>query len=638
MSRSERWLAWLAICAGLAVDPPAGPPAAEREGGRGIQVFRFPVEKAVLDYRRSLRKERLGLRGYRAPVLANAGRLRPTARPAAEAPALLREAADVVARSLARDGLPATLVQALAVLRELPLPEDAAGRSEILWSVGIPVDLLAFFSPNGHGEGESADMVQDILDRLSAGGEVESLQGEYRSAGFVFAKSDPSFRVAAETGEARFGLLRLQLPLDRDARSAGDGNAVDILRQLIDAFPSADFLVSISDVHVRGFLALAGDWPLSRAGQLKLCVEALPVAQWAQDNGKAGYLTDADGGPSRHATLVPRYASVGEESTKFSPGETFLMDSLAALGHPVIQSPLLFQGGNLLPVRDLSSGECILLIGEAEVYRNTSLGLTEAQAIEAMRIEFGVDRCVVLPAVSFHLDSELSIRADGAGLMALVNDTMAGVRVVIEQGAEAFRVHRHLTDAEADAAHALIRQGKHLDVANLLGSRTMSLVDGRGVFPASLASAFAADAPDAGPANLQRFLLALDLLTSLSLSVEQLPGDPELRAFAEAIRRQEADRRAMHASLAELGWRVVGVPGLPSPDRGICYLNGLHEPDRYIMPVYGGLFAPLDKAATEVIQGAIGPDISIVPIRSRESQIAFGAVHCSVGAYPVPAR
>ncbi len=637
---NKRWKSalLLSICAGSAVVPNARHAEAEQDASQFIRVFRFPVDESILHYRRSLRKERIPLRGFRAPVLANAGRRLPTEAPPVDAPQPIREAAEVVARDLAREGLPATLVQALSVLGDALPPEDEIMRTEILRSVGFPVDLLAFFEPVGQDEGQSIDLVGSILARLRRGEAVESLREEYRSAGFAFAGSEPSFRVATESGEERVGMLRFQVPSDRYVRSTGDGSALDVMRQLISAFPSADCVASISEAHVPRFLSLARGWPLARPGQLTLCVESLPVAQWAQDSGKPGYLVDESGKPTRHATLVPRYASVGEESTKFAPGESFLMDGVAALGHAVIQSPLLFQGGNLLAVRDPKSGDRILLVGEAEVYRNMALGLTEAQALAAMRIEFGVDRCVVLPAVSFHLDSELSIRSDGDGLIVLVNDTMAGVKVVIEQGTDALREHRYLTDADANVAHALLHQGEYLEAVNMLGNCTIALADGRGVYPASLASAFAVDALDAGSANLERFLLALDVLTSLRLSEDQLPADPQLRAFALAIRRQEDDRGAMHRQLAELGWRLVGVPGLPSPDRGIIYLNGLHEPARYVMPTYGGLFAELDRAATQVIEETLGPRVTVVPIQSRESQIAFGAVHCSVGAYPELAR
>src|SRR5690606_32768810 len=110
--------------------------------------------------------------------------------------------------------------------------------------------------------------------------------------------------------------------------------------------------------------------------QITLIVEELSIAQWAQDNGKPG--VDVDGRP---IILVPRYASRGEVGTTFVPGETYLMNGVAAANVKVVQSSLLFQGGNLLAVRDPGTNQRILLIGEAEIQRNKVLGLTDNQIL-----------------------------------------------------------------------------------------------------------------------------------------------------------------------------------------------------------------------------------------------------------------
>ena len=111
------------------------------------------------------------------------------------------------------------------------------------------------------------------------------------------------------------------------------------------------------------------------------------------------------------------------------------------------------------------------------------------------------------------------------------------------------------------------------------------------------------------------------------------PGTRHAQAYMRSIRRRVADRRALHEQLRRLGWKVVPVPSLADADRGINYLNGLHERKRYIMPAYGGFYAPLDQAAAEVFAAEL-EGVEVVPILSGESQRRVGAVHCSVSAYP----
>src|SRR5262249_6393379 len=159
-------------------------------------------------------------------------------------------------------------------------------------------------------------------------------------------------------------------------------------------------------------------WPAP--GRITIAAGPTPVSQWAQDNGKSG---EVSGEP---VTLIARYASRAEESSVLVPGDTFVAESLQSAGLRVAQSPLLVQGGNLYAASGPASGERVLLIGEAEVCRNVSLGLARDQVIEAFRVEFGVDRCVVLPAVSFHIDFELTIRAHEGRLLAFVNDSAWG--------------------------------------------------------------------------------------------------------------------------------------------------------------------------------------------------------------------
>src|SRR5690606_21986900 len=127
----------------------------------------------------------------------------------------------------------------------------------------------------------------------------------------------------------------------------------------------------------------------------------------------------------------------GEGRPVYLPGDSYLMDGLRSSGHRVLHSSLLFQGGNLLAVRDPRSKRRILLLGEGEVLRNMGLGLSREQVLEAFTRELGVDQCVVLPAVSYHLDFDVTVRAAGSDLIAFVNDPVAAVRQILVPGIRA---------------------------------------------------------------------------------------------------------------------------------------------------------------------------------------------------------
>ena len=161
---------------------------------------------------------------------------------------------------------------------------------------------------------------------------------------------------------------------------------------------------------------------------------------------------------------------------------------------------------------------------------------------------------------------------------------------------------------------------------------------GFGRFPASFASRFGRGPSDSGVGNLQRFLLALDLVTSWSVPAEKLGEDldPHSAAYLRALQVRETERRSTIADLERLGFEVVRVPGISEGDRGIGCLNGLHDKTRYFMPAWGGLFEPLDRAARAAFESALGPTVKVVPILCSETQRRSGGVHCAVSAWPRP--
>jgi hypothetical protein len=542
-------------------------------GDGNITVRRRDTPADVLARRVRLAEGKPALRGFRpddVPV-------------ALDEP--MRRAAALVQTKLARDGLVATAAAAAGILGS----DDPSK----LAAIGIPADLLAFFD---RGTGA-----------------------------FTFEPTLAGFRASSESGDEAIGLARLQITNSTYFLGQDDGGSVDVVRQLLAALPDATFFASIEEKHVDGFLEVAKGWP----GRLTLVPEALPVSQWAQDDGKPG---TADGVP---VLLLPRYASRGEVGASLVPGDTFVGEGLAAAGLRVVRSPLLFQGGDLLVARDPKTGERILFVGEGNVWRNTALGLTREQVLDAFRTELGVDRCTMLPAISFHVDEELSVRAVGGRLVAFVPDAVAAVRIVLRCGVEALEKAGVVAAAGPIAD---LEAGRDAEFLERVLPPLLARCPAYGRFPESLASAFSRGSADSGVGNLQRFLLATDLLTSWTTDLEHpAPSlDPHAVAYLRSFVRRDAERRDLAATLRKAGLDVVRIPSLPEEKRGIDYLNGVHDRGRYLMPAWGGLYAPLDDAARAAFAKALGPDVAVVPILTSESQRRGGGVHCSLSASGTP--
>jgi hypothetical protein len=350
------------------------------------------------------------------------------------------------------------------------------------------------------------------------------------------------------------------------------------------------------------------------------------VAQWAQDNAKAGLV------PAGDAVLVPRFASRRDDGSMFVPGESSLVESFSRVGIETIHSPLVFQGGNMIAVLDAAASERVLLVGEAEVHRNTALGLSVDQVRDALAVETGVDRCVVLPSVSFHIDYDVTVRRVDDAMVAFVNDPPATARRIVALAVDALADAGRLSADEASTARQAMDAGEGLALHRLVGGRLREHANPQGHYPLSLANLFADGPADSPTGNLQRVLTALDLLAALDRSADG-PANPQVRSYLAAFRRTEADRAELHGILRDLGWRVVAVPGLPEATRGIVYVNGIHDRTRYVMPAYGGFFAPLDAEAADAFRGALGPDVAVVPVLCGESQRRSGAVHCAASGF-----
>lgn len=606
--------------------------SSSRPAGRGSEYFaisRHEPAGSVRAFRNALFEQRPPLRGFRAPILEWVAETHPIQLPR-DMPPNMRRAAAVVARRLAFDGLVATLAQAVEKIGPTEFAGMRAERAEALWAIGLPVDLLAVFRPPGGNSEDALAIVDYVTNRLSDGETAESMRDALQAMPFEFRPAHAGFHVATESGEHDVGAVRLQLTRGTYWGGIGAGGCLDMARQLVENLPNATFLASIEEKHLETFKSVAAGWKLRRPDRLTLLPEPLAVSQWAQDNGKSGILHDEGKGRSVIATLVPRYASRGEDGSMFVPGESFLMDGVAAAGMTVIQSPLLFQGGNLLAVREPDTGERVLLIGEAEVYRNTALGLSFEQVLLAFRVEFAVDRCIVLPAVSFHIDFDVSLRVCDGRLTAFVNDSATAARIVLQAGIDALEKHGVLDEQSADAARNHVSADRPAEFLGIVGPAVGRRTNARRQFPESFANLFAIGPMDSPVGNLRCFLLAMDTFVHEAIT----PNDRHARSYIRSFARRERERRQLAALFSAQGWRVVAVPSLADGNRSINFLNGLHTRGRYLMPAYGGLYQRLDAAAAGVFRREFGDEVEVIPVLSGESQRRAGALHCSASVYP----
>jgi hypothetical protein len=618
--------------------------AARSSAERFIAVVHSRPDPDANQHRSQIPDSFVPLRSYRAPILGRANEMPPAFALHGELSQKEITAAEYVARRLAHDGLLTTLARVIEILGPDRFTTEVTAGLGTLQSVGIPTDLLACFSgTNGDTINAPINMVAFIAQRIAGGATLESLAPELGRLPFKYALTHQPFRVATESGEDELGMLRVQVGGGYDHGIVA-GGSIDVICQLVSALPDVDFLISIPSPHLEPFHQLASQaWRLRRTNHVTLISEPLNVGAWAQDNGKAGHFTaESSPGPGigsgrqPPATLVPRYACVGEGQSSFQKGESFLMDGLRTAGHAVAQSPMLFQGGNLLAVRDPKSGQRLLLVGEAELYRNMALGLTRSQVLEAFQAEFGVDRCVPVPSASYHLDFDVCLRARGGVLVAFVNDTMSAARTVVGLGLDALEKSGALIASAAQACRADLGSGRDLELVRRLRIVIPRRSPAGAGYPPLLSRQFASGRTDSTTGNFQCFLLALGLLESSLEEAGHLlaDSDPEHTAYLQALRRMNAARRAQIEVFASQGWKVISIPSMTDLYRSINYLNGIHHRRGYLMPAFGGFYTPMDDAAMAAFREEFGSEFKITPILSAECQQHHGGVHCAAMAYP----
>ncbi len=631
----------------------------------GVRIVRADLSAGVVEFRQAHSDPTLPPRGFRAPILEHRTNLwAPTLNSNALAAADLA-AARIVEQHLAPDGLIATLDQLLRHYGPTTALGDPPAFAERLMAVGYPTDLLQHFRMPGAPRDASSryDRPLAVIVHLAgllthpASGPSNSAASSKKLPGkmpdpsssfaFDFQPADVGvpgrrFEIATECGEHEIGFVRMQVGGGwRDG--VLPGGSIDVIGQMVDQFRSADFLLSVFEGDSASFQAIiTNSWRLRRRAQVTLCEEVVTPSAWAQDNGKAGRLVKDDGLDAKRATIVPRFACTDEGKSVFVPGESYQADGWQAAGLAVVHSSLLFEGGNLLAVREPRTGRRLLFIAETELYRNLALGLSHPQVLAALRQELGVDEVKVLPGVSYHLDFDVSFRTDGRDLIAFVNDAPAAARAVVALGLAGLLRQGLLAEDDAARWRAGLAAGRDQEVARAMRELVQRQRKDAGVLPASLSSAFVSDPTDEAAGNLQVFLLAVDLLACVptpsippAVTSHSTEEEPAARAaYLAALRRMDDARRAQITALRELGCRVVAVPSMPDLYRSINYLNGLQHRGGFVMPGFGGFYASLDQSAAAIFRANLGADRRVAILRSSESQRLHGAIHCTVSVCP----
>ncbi|MBL8878942.1 MAG: hypothetical protein JNG88_07460 [Phycisphaerales bacterium] len=611
---------------------PAAAPQPPRTSTQPAESAEFAIKANPLDTQMHERdrwekagERRLPLSGFR--VCPSGEQL---AYPAFEisprASAAERDAALIIAKSLSREGVVAAAARGVLALGPQNFGEDRDVNLRKLAEVGLPSDLLQFFFASGRIEPINPKW---LAERLA---ENPTIDERFAPAAFEFrfTQSHAGFVVATEDGREGRRSVRIQLTRGDDWIGPGDGSGLDIFRQIVGALRELPIVVHVESRHLGPLLESMNKWGVSNPERLLLLAEGMIVSQWAADNCKSGSAAVAGKSHREFITLAPRYTSRGEDGPVFVPGDTRLLASLTATGRRLACSPLLFQGGNLLAYRPSPDDGVLLLAGEAEIHRNVSLGLTSAQAAEALRVEFGAERIEILPAASFHIDYELSLRAREHDVVAFVNDSHAACAEIIRIGLSALQRGGHLSADDEKQAGEFLRSGQIDALFDLIAPAIGSLAVASGQFAESRIAAFATSEVDSAVGNFQRFLFALDFELAAGESPRERLADGHTQAYFRSLRRMETRRRDLQQRLAALGLKAYPVPSLSADRLSVNYTNAVQTYSHMLIPAYGGLFASLDTNAERLIRGGLLPNVRVRRINCAESQRRGGGLHCSI--------
>jgi hypothetical protein len=274
-----------------------------------------------------------------------------------------------------------------------------------------------------------------------------------------------------------------------------------------------------------------------------------------------------------------------------------------------------------------------LLLSETELYRNVALGLTREQALEAFRLELGVDKCVVLRAVSYHLDYDITVRKHEGQIIAFVNDTEAAARLIVQRAITALEDGGVMAKNAANEARQDLAGNKISQLCRSMAGTLRPFLNVNQQYRNALVHLFGVEPTDSTVFNFQCFLAALDILASQDRQRED-SNDSSANKYFAALRELETAAHAQHENFKKLGWKIIPVPSMPDLDHSLNYLNGLQDRTRYLMPAMGGFYSSLDDAAAQAFQKALGEKVRIVRVFNAEAQQKHGGVHCVAAAYP----
>lgn len=571
------------------------------------------------------------LRGFRSPVSQqrnNTWMFRP---PTQDKSQQYELAATYAAQNLARMGLIRTTMN---IMQQFDLPWLLDDKLDLpqLQAVGIPSDLLDFFTINDQ------TIKETIVNWFRVGGSKQAIKQHAASATFNFTQSHEGFEAIVDDGSEPIGAVRMQLPIAGYQTGPTDGSTLDVLRQFFERDGNEQLWASIHKRNLEVVSSEINKWETKESKTVRLVSTPAPFTRWAQDNAKPGFaFKSADQREVELITLLPRYANQNEQMSKFFPGDSLLFEVIDEVVGRCVSSPLLFQGGNLLIFKNPNTNKRIMLLGEAEVYRNIALGLTQQQTIEAFKVEFAVDQIVIFPAITFHVDMEVTLRRVGNTIVACIVDEIKASRIIIDEAISAFAISNLIHPTQLKRLQQLSADDELVKLAKSLRQLINTLKDGSYSLSREAASALVKSQFESPQLNGQRFLLAVDYITVKAMQTENFL-DTKISAreqeYLESLSTRSAERDELADQLTDLAIAIHRVPAFGDEEIGINYLNVVHLSDTVIFPSLGGFFEPLDEAAAKKFQTAFGNNVKIEPFATAAAQQAYGGVHCLVSLYP----
>ncbi|MGA1874721.1 MAG: hypothetical protein ACMUIA_03850 [bacterium] len=552
----------------------------------------------------------------------------------------LLEARRIVQQELADTGILKTLYKIMQNYPNLPYQSHGTANREFLEEIGLPVRLLSCYRSRDQKIPCLDGLIEAFIKHVS-GREKQRAELFLRQWEFEYLPTLPGFTLLPENGVFHIDAFRFQLYPPDYTKGEGDGSTLDILRQFLLCTTHEKFLVSMRPANIQPLIKMIQKWKVPAPERIFLLEDSSISSQWAQDNCKTGILYDDHRKFREHATLVPRYASVGEEDSEYRPSESFVFDQVQRAGWQVVQSPLLFQGGNILPVKNPETGELIVFLGQAEIIRNTKLGLTEGEVLKAFHREWGADRIEVLPPLSFHIDLEVSFRWHQGEMIAFVNESLAAARLIVRCGIKALFSCYMLTEGEANTLISWLDQSREQDqLLKILWSKMNEFRDGEGQFVSDKAELFMVSAEESGSLNLSRFLLGLDFLSAAHQDREKFweklvtqDAREDLYKYYYLLLEREEQRTLLRKQLLLKGIKVIPLPSMSDDEVSLNYLNAIHDLDAVYLPAFGGIFQEVDNEVLEIVKGSLGHNIKIHLVRNSVTQSQCGGVHCSVSVY-----